>query len=379
MSRVALLGVDSYDYNLVNRAWRRGLELLGLQDDLAAPGEEVLVKPNLLMAAAVEDAVCTHPVVLETVLAQLQDLGARPRVGDSPGFGSVGRAARKCGVAQVCRWRQVPLVSFAEKVEVSHPDSLMVSSFPLAREAVRAERSMINLARWKTHNLTRITGGIKNLFGCVPGPHKVTFHLRLQQEEDFAAMLAELYGLLRPRLTVLDAIVAMEGPGPRRGTPRFVGALILSPDAVAADAVGCAVTGLDPRQVPTLRQAAARGLGTMDLEAIELVGDNLQELRVAAFRHVSGSPQTLGVLPPIVARLARRHLTARPVIIPQRCVGCGICRDHCPPGAITLEDNQACIDQKRCMRCYCCHELCPHGAVDLRSSLLHSLTRKLLP
>lgn len=374
-----MLAVDSYDYKLVLREFRRGLELLGMLDSLARPGEEVLVKPNLLMAAAVEDAVCTHPATLEAVLAHLQELGARPLVGDSPGFGSVRRAARKSGVAQVCRRRQVRLASFTEKVDVPHPDSSLVPSYPLAREAVRAGESMVNLARLKTHNLTRITGGIKNLFGCVPGPHKVTFHLRLQQEQDFAAMLAELYGLLQPRLTVLDVIVAMEGPGPRRGTPRFVGALIMSPDAVAADAVGCAVTGLDPRQVPTLRQAAARGLGIMDPEALELVGDDLQDLQVDDFRHVSGSPQTLGSLPPTVARLARRHLTAYPVILKHRCVGCGICRDHCPPGAITLEDNRASIDPKRCIHCYCCHELCPYGAVDLRSSPLHSLTRKLLP
>ena len=56
-----------------------------------------------------------------------------------------------------------------------------------------------------------------------------------------------------------------------------------------------------------------------------------------------------------------------------RNVGCGICKNACPAGAITLEAHRARIDSRNCIHCYCCHELCPQKAVALKQGALSRL------
>ena len=46
------------------------------------------------------------------------------------------------------------------------------------------------------------------------------------------------------------------------------------------------------------------------------------------------------------------------------CVGCGVCVDDCPVGALTLEENRkATINEDECIRCGRCHDICPEDAV----------------
>ena len=45
------------------------------------------------------------------------------------------------------------------------------------------------------------------------------------------------------------------------------------------------------------------------------------------------------------------------------CVGCRLCTDSCPRGAISVESGQAWIDQTRCNHCGICLDICPQGAI----------------
>ena len=45
------------------------------------------------------------------------------------------------------------------------------------------------------------------------------------------------------------------------------------------------------------------------------------------------------------------------------CVGCGLCGDNCPTGAISLRWGQAVIDHSRCNQCRICVDICPRGAI----------------
>lgn len=364
MSRVAVIKVEDYHEESVKEAIRKGIGLLDLKENFFKH-KQVLLKPNFLAPSPVERAVCSHPAVIGAAAEIAAEMGGVVKAGDSPGLSSVFKVAQSCGAAQVLENLNVPLVSFEEPVEVKFPEGRICRSFPLARPVVETEL-IISLARVKTHNLTRYTGAVKNLYGCVSGRHKAELHLRYNDVDHFSQMLADLLGLIKPALSVVDGIVSMEGSGPRNGNPRSTGFMVISEDAVAADAVACSLVGIDPQKVLHLKYAGEMGYGIHKINQLEIVGDSLLDLKVKGFKQAPGSSIIMkGFNHPFVARVLRDFFVPMPDIISQKCKGCSVCADHCPAGVISME-KKAYINQNGCIRCYCCQELCPHEAVRLK-------------
>jgi Pyruvate/2-oxoacid:ferredoxin oxidoreductase delta subunit len=238
----------------------------------------------------------------------------------------------------------------------------------MASAVVEADK-VISVAKLKTHGLTRYTGAVKNLYGTIVGLNKGQMHLRVQESSEFGQMLVDLYGVVKPVLSVVDGVVGMEGEGPRNGSPRQVGVIIAGASGFAVDAVGAAIIGLAPEQVPYLK--AARGLGLIKdgLDWIDLRGLSLDEARVPGFRLGAVSLDS-NLVPKWASTLLRNRLTARPVVNTETCIGCNICGQACPPQTIAMRDKKAVINDKNCIRCYCCHEMCPQGAITLKTGWL---------
>jgi uncharacterized protein (DUF362 family)/NAD-dependent dihydropyrimidine dehydrogenase PreA subunit len=368
-SDVFLIQIDIYDQQRLCDAVEHIFQSLGLPRELA--GGNVLVKPNMLVGASPENAVCTHPEVVRALIRNLPECCVK--VGDSPGVGTTKMAALQTGILDVCRQEGAKLADFGDPVVTTLQSGAMCHSLPIASAVIEAD-FVISAAKLKTHALMRYTGAVKNLYGCVPGRIKAQMHLRMEKTEAFAGMLVDLYASISPVLSVVDGIVAMEGNGPRSGTPRQVGVLIAGRDGVAVDAVACSVVGIDPFSVLTTRLAHERGIGCGDLKEIRIIGTALQDVRVSGFKTVSGSASTTKNLPPFWQKLLREQLTARPHINSKDCTGCAICSEVCPAGAIVVPDK-ADIKYESCIRCYCCQEMCPQGVITLKKKGLGRLFR----
>jgi uncharacterized protein (DUF362 family)/ferredoxin len=377
-STVAVVRCESYDGTAVRAAVRRGVDLLGGVGRFVRSGERILLKPNLLVPRASDDAVTTHPSVFRAVAELLAEAGAILSYGDSPGFGGASIAARRAGLAGIADELDIPLADFATRVHVSFPDGRLVKRFALAKGVVDAD-GIVSLPKLKTHGLTRMTGAIKNQFGCVPGVLKAEFHARLPNADLFSQMLVDLNRLLRPRLFVMDGIVGMEGNGPQGGRPRPMNVLLASGDPVAIDATVCRLIGLGPELVPPLVYGEAHGLGRTS--EIDWVGDPIDAF-VARDFDVNRNPRSTTDPPGRVSRLARRLVVPRPAIRGERCTRCGTCVAVCPvsPKAVRF-GNEARTgvpehDYARCIRCYCCQEMCPERAIEIDVPFLGRLIRR---
>jgi uncharacterized protein (DUF362 family)/Pyruvate/2-oxoacid:ferredoxin oxidoreductase delta subunit len=330
---------------------------------LVSPGERIAVKVNLLRAAPPEKAVCTHPETLRCVLRALKEAGAEPFVADSPGGrngpAKVARTYKISGIADVCAAEGVQIVDVEDdRTTLDAPGARLYRRFPVGKAFVDAD-AMIQVGVLKTHQLMRLTGGVKLTFGCVVGLSKAQLHVRAQKREDFADMLLDLHLAMGPRFTIIDGIVAMEGQGPGSGTPRELGSLFAAHDAVALDVAAADRTAHQPRSVYTIAASARRGL--VDLDApYRLAGDPIEP--DTGFKPVARDLQAL--VPPSLQRTARNLITARPRLVDEpACTRCEDCAAICGASAITMRPTPV-FDDRLCVRCYACTEVCPTAAID---------------
>lgn len=369
---VALVRCESYAETELEQAVARGLDLLGGADTFFNPGETLLLKPNILIGENPKKHVTTHPAVFNAVAKALQEAGAQLTYGDSPAFGPPQISAALCGIAAAAESLNIPLADFVHGQVVSFPQGKLIKQFTIAK-GVLAANGIISISKFKTHALTRLTGAVKNLFGCIPGLLKSQFHATLNDEYQFGKMLLDLNHLLRPRLCVMDAVIGMEGNGPRNGTTRKVSLLIFANNPTAMDAVTVRLMALDPLLVPTLAAAEEWQVGAV--ENYKLLGDPIETFIMKDYK-VNRSPASTTKTKGWFSTIFRDISSPRPVIDQEKCTTCGTCVDICPvtPKALSFRENEGNLppiyNYDLCIRCYCCQETCPHNAITVKTSFL---------
>ncbi|MBI4964248.1 MAG: DUF362 domain-containing protein [Desulfomonile tiedjei] len=370
-SLVSIRKCADYDPRLLRESIEKVLNDIGGLGALVKSGDQVLLKPNLLKSAVPSKAAVTHPGVVEVVASMVLDCGGKPYIGDSPPLGNLARILSKSGYTDFMKNMSIRAVPFGEKVPMEFPEARLFRRIDLAREVFEFD-SVINLPKLKTHTQMVLTLAVKNLFGTVIGTDKASWHLRAGKDYDsFATVLVQIFEKVRPCLSLVDGILAMEGNGPNSGTPRPVGIIGASTDAVALDAVVTRLVGFPTEAVRTNLIGERLGVGIADENGIELVGDELDGFPLKDFKVPKSLTMAwnLSYWNPI-RRFMENHIITKPAIDRGECLNCGVCVKHCPPQAIREIDGVMKIDRRKCISCFCCHELCANDAVQIVQPLL---------
>jgi len=357
MEKVVIVNCKSYDQKEVDGAIQKILKLLDFPV-YKYKNKKVLIKPNVLGFYKENlDAIITHPSIVKALLKEFKNA----KIGESSSTDTENNL-RKANY-----WQFKPIVFEEQKLMKVYDSHAKVLKHFYLPELIKKADLIINVPKLKTHTLTKMTGAIKNLYGCIPGGVKQMLHKEAAGEKKFSHLLVDIYSHIKPQLNIMDAVIAMEGEGPSAGKAKEVNLILASRNAVALDIVASKLMGYHPSEIFAIEDAVNRGLGSYDAQ---LVGDlrqvpNLNFEKPNRFKRV--------IAKTFLISMAKKE---KVVCDREKCVKCGVCSRHCPKKAITLNPFPE-IDNKKCIRCFCCIEVCPHHALHLQENLVNKFIRKM--
>jgi len=238
---------------------RAAVEALGGMGRFMRRGADVIVKPNICVGYhGPEYAATTNPEVVATIVRLCLEAGAkRVRVMDNP-FGSPAEVAYEVsGIAAAVKKAGgvMEIMSPVKFVDTAIPRGRAIKHYPIYRDILKADL-VINVPIAKQHPVSRLTLGGKNLLGCVTDRQNLHF--------DIGQTVADLTSVIKPGLTVVDAVRILTANGPTGGDLADVkrkDTVIASSDMVAADSYAATLFGLRGSDIPYVVASAAMGLG----------------------------------------------------------------------------------------------------------------------
>jgi uncharacterized protein (DUF362 family) len=244
------------------------VKALGGMERFVQKGNDVIIKPNICVDYhTFEYAATTNPEVVGALVKLCIAAGAgRVRVMDQPFGGTAAQAYERSGIAKAAKeaGAEMEIMSAMKFKEIAIPDGRDITKWPVYIDALDAD-VLINVPIAKHHSLGRLTLSMKNLMGLIND--RGQFHFNLGQR------LADLTSLLRPELTVVDAVRILTNHGPTGGNladVKLLNTVIASHDIVAADTYAATLFGLTGDDIPAIRAAAQMGLGTTDLKSVRV-------------------------------------------------------------------------------------------------------------
>ena len=249
------------------------LDLIDYKSCLAG-FSKVLIKVNFICNETWDSGATTDPVVVEAIIKRLRELPVEIFVVESDAtMTNSDKAYVATGMKDMCERNGVSFLNLRyvkEKVKIDIPNCEAIGSITVPR--IVKDSAIISAAKLKTHMATKVTLGMKNMFGLLPDKLKMKYHAK-----GINGVIVDINSVIKPALTVIDGFVAMEGKGPTGGTPVKMDLIIAGKDVVATDAVGARVMGFEPAEISHIRRAGAKGLGNVD--DIEILGSKLEEVR----------------------------------------------------------------------------------------------------
>jgi uncharacterized protein (DUF362 family) len=248
--------LDCVDYASALSGWKR-----------------VLIKVNFITVKTWATGATTDPIVVEAIIRRLRNLPVEILVVESDAtLTSADEAFEATGMREMCERNGVRCLNLRKaqdrvKIDISHGEALSRITVP----RIVTESAIISAAKLKTHTSTGVTLGMKNMFGLLPDKLKGKYHLK-----GISKVIADINSVIRPKLTVIDGFVGMEGLGPSDGKPVQMDLIVAGQDPVATDATACRIMGFNPHEIKHIRKAYERGMGNID--DIEILGERLENV-----------------------------------------------------------------------------------------------------
>jgi len=261
----------------IEESVREAVELCGGLSGMNR-SESILIKPNLVdwefdLPFPPFGVVTTTAVVFALVRLLVREGFSKITVGEAPlpVPRSKGRQIYSAlGYEKLKERYGVQLVDFNEEKFI--PVDFGGYKLSLAQRALETDR-LINVPVLKTHNLCRVSLGLKNLKGCLDRKSKILCH-----NLDLDHMFPTLVDKLPVALTIVDGIYTLErGPAPY-GKAYRKDLLIASRDTFACDVVAAQVMGHPARQVPHLEYYAGLAGRSLDAADIEVRGPAIEDV-----------------------------------------------------------------------------------------------------
>jgi len=252
---------------------RTAIDMLGGISKFVKKGNVVVVKPNIGWDRVPEQAATTNPEVVAEIVRLCKKAGAsKVQIFD-----------RTCNQAKRCYLRsKIEKIASDAGADVSHiyqqkfqkvsiPKGKELKSWEFYRDAIKAD-VFINVPIAKHHSLSRVTLGLKNMMGILGGNRgKIHNH--------FDVKIVDLNTVIKPQITILDAVRILMDNGPQGGSLNDVkqmDTIVAGVDPVAVDAYGATLFDLKPEYLGFLKEAHSRGLGEMNLDQLKIEKINLK-------------------------------------------------------------------------------------------------------
>src|SRR5881296_2196745 len=251
-SRIAILNADQYSDKL-DQLLFDGLRLFHLD----VRGKSVLLKPNIVECIPEKPVNTDAHLIGAAAEAFLRLDAASVIVGEGPGHHrDTDLLLHETGLGDQLAHRKIAFVDLNRDELIKtrlQANYSGLGNLWLPR-TVLASDFIVSMPKVKTHHWTGVTLSMKNMFGIVPGT-RYGWPKNILHWAGIHEAILDICATVRPHFVIADAIVAMQGDGPLNGRDHRLETLVLSDDAVAADATCIRLLGSEPNNVKHIHEA----------------------------------------------------------------------------------------------------------------------------
>ena len=184
----------------------RALDLIDYESALSG-WKEVIIKVNFITVETWDTGATTDPMVVEAIIKKLENLPVKISVVESDAtLTNADKAFEVTEMKEMCNRNGVQCLNLRHiknrvKIEIPNGETLRNITVP----RIVTESAIISAAKLKTHMNTKVTLGMKNMFGLLPDKFKGKYHAK-----GISKVIVDINTVLKPSLTIIDGFVGME-------------------------------------------------------------------------------------------------------------------------------------------------------------------------